>query len=96
MLATLQQSLTSNKRQTARVHKTQASNKTQKNTNNTQTHSSPSEGHLNLVEILHWTPTLAYETFLSDVNVEKVQGMVDSFDFTNFCEPILAVGGVWW
>lgn len=42
---------------------------------------------------MNWTPTFAYKTFLSDVQIEHIQRVVDCLDLSDFDKPNFDVFG---
>jgi len=52
---------------------------------------STAQSHLYLLKVVDWTPTLADETFLRDVQVEHVERVVDGFDLAHLDEPYFDV-----
>ena len=57
------------------------------------THRASLECLLYLGQISYGTPALSDETFLRDVQIEHVQGVVDGLDLTDLDEPHLDVFG---
>ena len=55
------------------------------------THRASPERLLNLRQITYRTPAFSNQTFLCDVQIEHVQGVVDSLDFAHLDEPFLDV-----
>ena len=63
--------------------------KREKNWQNSRknTYASSFERHLNVIEIGDWTPAFGDEAFLRDVDVEKIERMIDRFDFRRLRHP---------
>ena len=59
----------------------------------TRTYSSSSKCKLYFVQVSNWAPALSNQTLLCDIQIEHVQGVVDSFDLSHFDEPHLDVFG---
>lgn len=51
------------------------------------THCSPEQSLLYLVQLSNRAPAFAYEASLCDVDVEPVHGMIDTFDLPDFYRP---------
>ena len=48
---------------------------------------------MNGFDIIRWYPNFSNETFLSDIQIEHVQSVVNGFDFPDFYEPAFNVFG---
>ena len=54
---------------------------------------SAAQRHLDLLEVVDWTPALADEALLRHVQVEHVQRVIDRLDLAHLDEPLLDVLG---